>query len=193
MLVFFFILPRTRHPLWNFLNPGSQQSQVWQKVCNLELTCSSRQTRPCLSCGSRRDGPGQPLLAGHGAQPGPKADWIRVPPPREKVRPVIGSSRDCHTENLCRMRVTTITCSLWLSDHPGSLGLEIRVMTICIYGESALDRPYRLEILVISAQNLVSQGQWINRFIWLAEPISDVDEAIRYGITDKEATVNRAD
>ena len=89
MVVFFFILPRTRHPMWNFLNPGSSaKSGLAESVEPGSYARISLNSDLAFRAEVEELAPEDLYWRAMVLNRPNGQSWIRVPPPREKARPV---------------------------------------------------------------------------------------------------------
>ncbi len=168
MVVFFFVLPRTRHPMWNFLNPGGMAKAGLAEsvepgnyarisaVKDLAFRAEVAELAP-------EDLYWRVLVLN---QPDGNR-WVRVQPPDESSRPV-DSKR---AEKLTIFSGARSDRYLVVLDRPATLsGVRYRGSDDIVYlARSKLDRPFRIEMLSHIDANLQVTGT-IDRSFYLTLP-----------------------
>ena len=188
MLVFFFVLPRTRHPMWNFLNPGSSaKSGLAESVEPGSYARISLNSDLAFRAEVEELAPEDLYWRAMVLNRPDGQSWIRVPPPREKTRPV-NSSRAVETKIFADSSNDQYLLTL---DYPTMLsGLKYRSHDDSVFMASRrLDRPYQLQMLSHIGAELAVTGP-IDEAFYLALPnrISTRMMQLAAGITDEEAS-----
>ena len=168
MLVFFFVLPRTRHPLWNFLNPGgtanvglaeSVQPGAYARISankNLAFRAEVEEISP--------DNLYWRALVLN--QPEGRR-WVRAQPPKENSRIIEGN----RTVKLTIYPEARSDHYLITLDRPSRVSGPRNVSNddYVFVSRSALDHPYRLEQVSHPGADLKVQGR-IDRGFYLTLP-----------------------
>ena len=176
MLVFFFVLPRTRHPLWNFLNPGgnanvglaeSVQPGAYARISankSLAFRAEVEEISPD-NLYWRALVLNQP--EGH--------RWVRVQPPKESSRITAGN----RTVKLTIYPEARSDRYLITLDRPSRVSGPRKVSNddYVFVSRSALDHPYRLEQVSHPGADLKVLNR-IDRDFYLALP-DQVSERVR--------------
>jgi hypothetical protein len=188
MVVFFFVLPRTRHPMWNFLNPGnSAKSGLAESVEPGSYARISSNSDLAFRAEMEELAPEDLYWRAMVLNRPDGQSWIRVAPPREKARPV-NSSRTVETKIFAD---SSNDQYLFTLDYPTMLsGLKYRSHDDSVFMASRrLDRPYQLQMLSHIGAELAVTGS-IDEAFYLALPprISTRMKQLAAGITDEAAS-----
>ena len=182
MLVFFFVLPRTRHPLWNFLNPGGTANvglaESVQPGAYAQITANKR-----LAFRAEVEEISQDNLYWRALvlnQPD-GSRWVRVQPPKENSRATEGN----RTVKLTIYPEARSDRYLITLDRPSQLSGPRNVSNddYVFVSRSALDHPYRLEQVShpgadLKVQNLIDRGFYLT----LPEQVSERVRQVVAGI-----------
>ncbi len=176
MLIFFFILPRTRLPLWSFLNPGgsanvglaeSVQPGAYARISankNLAFRAEVENIAP-------DDLYWRALVLN---QP-EGSTWVRAQPPKEKAK-IIGSERVVTVTIYPEARSDRYLITL---DRPSRVSGPRNSSDddYVFVSKSALDHPYRLEQTSHPGADLKVLGE-VNRGFYLTLP-AQISERVR--------------
>ena len=176
MLIFFFILPRTRHPLWNFLNPGgianvglaeSVQPGAYARISankSLAFRAEVEEIAPD-NLYWRALVLNQPV----------GRTWVRAQPPKENAK-IIGSKRVVTLTIYPEARSDRYLITL---DRPSRVSGPRKSSDddYVFVSRSALDHPYRLEQISHPGADLKVSGA-INRGFYLTLP-DQISERMR--------------
>lgn len=188
MVVFFFVLPRTRHPMWNFLNPGSSaKSGLAESVEPGSYARISSNGVLAFRAEMEELAPEDLYWRAMVLNRPDGQSWIRVPPPPEKARPV-NSRRAVKTKIFAD---SSNDQYLFTLDYPTMLsGLKYRSHDDSVFmARRRLDRPYQLQMLSHIGAELAVTGS-VDEAFYLALPnrISTRMEQLATVITDEEAS-----
>jgi transglutaminase-like putative cysteine protease len=188
MVVFFFVLPRTRQPMWNFLNPGnSAKSGLAESVEPGSYARISSNGDLAFRAEMEELAPEDLYWRAMVLNRPDGQSWIRVPPPREKARPV-NSSRAVETKIFAD---SSNDQYLFTLDYPTMLsGLKYQRHDDSVFMASRrLDRPYQLQMVSHVGAELAVTGP-IDEAFYLALPtrISTRMMQLATGITNEEAS-----
>jgi hypothetical protein len=176
MLVFFFVLPRTRHPLWNFLNPGGTANvglaESVQPGAYAQISANKRLAFRAEVGEISQDNLYWRALVLNQPE---GSRWVRVQPPKENSRITKGN----RTVKLTIYPEARSDRYLITLDRPSQLSGPRNVSNddYVFVSRSALDHPYRLEQVSHPGANLKVQGR-IDRGFYLTLP-EQVSERVR--------------
>jgi hypothetical protein len=183
MLVFFFVLPRTRHPLWNFLNPGGQANVGLSEIVQPGAYASiSANQRLAFRAEVEEIVPDNLYWRALVLNQPDGHRWVRVEPPRERSR-IIGSSRTVELTIYPEARSDRYLITL---DRPSRVSGPRNLSNddYVFVAKSALDHPYRLNQVSHPGADLEVLGH-VDRdfYLTLPEQLSERVQQVASGIT----------
>ena len=183
MLVFFFVLPRTRHPLWNFLNPGGTANVgLAESVQPGAYARISSNKRLAFRAEVEEISPDNLYWRALVLNQPEGRRWVRAQPPKENSRITEGN----RTVKLTIYPEARSDRYLITLDRPSRVSGPRNVSNddYVFVSRSALDHPYRLEQVSHPGANLKVQGR-IDRgfYLTLPEQVSERVRQIATGIT----------
>ncbi len=176
MLVFFFILPRTRHPLWNFLNPGGSASVgLAESVQPGAYARISSNKSLAFRAEVEEIAPDNLYWRALVLNQPEGRTWIRAQPPKESSK-IIGSKRVVTLTIYPEARSDRYLITL---DRPSRVSGPRNSSDddYVFVSKSALDHPYRLEQISHPGADLKVSGE-INRGFYLTLP-EQISERVR--------------
>jgi hypothetical protein len=168
MLVFFFVLPRTRHPLWNFLNPGGTANVgLAESVQPGSYTQISSNKSLSFRAEVEELSPDNLYWRALVLNQPEGRKWVRVQPPQEASR-IIGDTRAVALTIYPQARSDRYLVTL---DRPAMVsGLRHSNSDDYVFvARSKLDHPHRLEQLSHLNADLKVTSR-VNREFYLALP-----------------------
>ena len=168
MLVFFFVLPRTRHPLWNFLNPrGAANVGLAESVQPGAYARISANKRLAFRAEVGEISPDNLYWRALVLNQPEGRRWVRVQPPKESSR-ITGSNRTVKLTIYPEARSDRYLITL---DRPSRVSGPRNVNNddYVFVSRSALDHPYRLEQVSHPGADLKVMNR-IDRGFYLALP-----------------------
>jgi len=181
MLVFFFILPRTRHPLWNFLNPGGTANVgLAESVQPGAYARISTNKRLAFRAEVEEISPDNLYWRALVLNQPEGRRWVRAQPPDESSR-VTGSNRTVKLTIYPEARSDRYLITL---DRPLRVSGPRNVSNddYVFVSRSALDHPYRLEQVSHPGADLKVLSR-IDREFYLALP-EQLSERLRQVAAD---------
>ncbi len=168
MVVFFFVLPRTRHPLWQFVNPTAQARVGLAESVQPGAYASITATRNLAFRAEVEELAPEDLYWRTLVLNRPEGNrWIRVDPPEERVRVVAGKRTiklRLYPEARSDRYLITLDKPLMVS------GVRHRALDDLVYlARSALDHPYRLEETIALGAELQASAD-VQRDFYLVLP-----------------------
>jgi transglutaminase-like putative cysteine protease len=176
MLVFFMILPRTSHPLWNFLNPASKATTGLSEVVQPGAFAQLSTVRDLAFRAETAELPAEQLYWRALVLNQPQGrQWIRVEPPREgPARPVGGRpiSLTIYPEPRQERYLVTLDRPILIS------GIRFQQADDHVfYARAAVDHRFSFEVTAQPGAALLATGD-IPRAFYLTLPES-VSQRVR--------------